>query len=202
MKHFWKVTGSLFGKLVVARIFGLILSFTILLALSGTIGSVLTQFCAAMLIVVLLFTTAWEQGSKDANMIAIHRLKEDRWLGLKAGLTASLPDLVAAVLLLLSKSGIVNNAFSVLYGIYNASFLPFHQALLPQTLTAAEHSWLGYILSASTVLLAPLCAAFGYRLGLYQLSLSDTLLYTTPESRQRHEMKRKAKKGKRGLFRS
>ncbi len=203
MKHFWKVTGSLFGKMVIARVFGFILSFTILLAVSGVVGSLITQLCSLMIVVVLMFSSAWEMGSKDANMIGIDKLKSDKWLGLKAGIVACLPDIIASVLLVLVKFGTINDAYTVLYGLYNSSFLPFHQSLLPQTMTVLEHNTIGYFLSASTAVIAPICAAFGYRLGLLQISLSDTLLYITPEARKRHEERLKAKrnKPKRGIFR-
>lgn len=204
MKHFWKVTAKLFRNLIVAKVFGFVLSATILLAVSNVIGSVITQICSVLLIVVLMFTTSWEQGSKDANMIEIGRLKTDRNLGLKAGLVASLFELIAAVCLLLTKAGIVGEAYTRFFGIYNSNFVPIHQALLPNTLTVAEHGWGGYIVAALTVLIAPLCATFGYRLGLHQISISDTLLYTTPEARERHETRlkeRHMKRGKRKFFR-
>ncbi len=203
MKHFWKTTGSLFGKMVIARVFGFILSFTILMAVSGAVGSLITQLCSLMIVVVLMFSSAWELGSKDANMISIDKLKHDKWLGLKAGCVACIPDFIAAICLILVKFGLVGESYPVLYGLYNTSFLPFHQSLLPQTMTVLEHNTLGYFLSASTALIGPICAGFGYRLGLYQISLSDTLLYVTPEARKRHEERLKAKKRKKnkGIFR-
>ena len=202
MKHFWKTTGSLFGKMVIARVFGFILSFTILMAVSGMIGSVITQLCSLMIVVVLMFTSAWELGAKDANMVSINKLKCDKLLGLKAGLVACLPDIIASICLILVKFDLIRDSYTVLYGLYNASFLPFHQSLLPQTMTVLEHSTIGYFLSASTALIGPVCAAFGYRLGLYQITLSDTLLYVTPESRKRHQerIKNKRSKRKKGLF--
>ncbi len=196
MKHFLKLTGSLFAKLLVAKIFGFILSCTILLAFSGMVGSLITQLCSAMLVIVLLFTTAWEAGSKYANMLLIQSKKADPFLGLKAGLLASLPDIIMAVCLVLTKFGVVNSYFTVIFGLFNNNFLPFHQAVLPQTLTVAENPLYGFILSALTVLIAPICAGFGYRLGLLQITLSDTLLYTTPEARERHEMRLKNRKNK------
>ena len=203
MKHFWKTTISLFAKMIISRVFGFILSFTIMLAVSGVVGSLITQFCSLMIVVVLMFSGAWEIGSKDANLISINKLKCDKWLGLKAGFIACIPDIVASIILVLIKFGFWNDAYTVLYGIYNASFMPFHQSLLPTTMTAFEHNTVGYFLSASTAFIAPVCAAFGYRLGLYQMSLSDTLLYITPESRKRHEERIKAKRSrqKRRLFR-
>lgn len=200
MKHFWKTTGSLFGKMVIARVFGFILSFTILMAVSGSVGSLITQLCSLMIVVVLMFSGAWELGSKDANMISIHKLKLDKLLGFKAGLIACIPDFIAAFCLILVKFGGIRDSYTVLYGLYNASFLPFHQALLPQTMTVLEHSTIGYFLSASTAFIAPICAGFGYRLGLYQISLSDTLLYITPQARKRHEERLKAKRNKKNKW--
>lgn len=203
MKHFWKTTGSLFGKMVIAKVFGFILSFTILMALSGEVGSLVTQLCSLMIVVVLMFSAAWELGSKDANMIGIQKLKSDKLLGLKAGLVACIPDIVAAICLILVKYGVIGDSYTVLYGLYNSSFLPFHQALLPQTITVLEHNTIGYFLSACTAFIGPICAGFGYRLGLYQISLSDTLLYVTPEARKRHEERLKARRSKKNnrLFR-
>ena len=203
MKHFWKTTGSLFGKMIIARIFGFILSFTILMAVSGVVGSIITQLCSLMIIIVLMFTSAWELGAKDSNLININNLKCDKFLGLKAGLVACSPDILASVMLIMVKFGYINDAYTVLYGLYNTSFLPFHQALLPQTMTVIEHNTIGFFLSAATALIAPICAAFGYRLGLYQITISDTLLYVTPDARKRHEQKLNAKRNRknRGIFR-
>ncbi len=203
MKHFWKTTGSLFGKMLISRVFGFILSFTILMAVSGAVGSLITQLCSLMIVVVLMFSSAWELGSKDANMISINKLNCDKWLGVKAGFVACIPDIIAAICLILVKFGFIGDSYTVLYGLYNTSFLPFHQALLPQTMTVLEHNTIGYFLSASTALIGPVCAGFGYRLGLYQTPISDTLLYVTPEARKRHEERIKAKRSKKNkrLFR-
>ena len=106
IKHLFKTALSLFGKLLIAKFFAFVLSVTLLMALSGLIGSILTQFCAFMLVVVLLYSSAWEIGDKDANMASIGRLKRDALLGLKAGLIAAVPDLALGVLLLLSKGDV------------------------------------------------------------------------------------------------
>lgn len=203
MKHLFEVALKFFGKLVVARVFGFVLSSTILLALSGTVGSVVTQFFAVMLMVVICFSSAWEVGSKDCNMINTGHGKEDRYLGFKAGLIAAIPELIMAFCLLLTKAGLLFEQFPVIYNLFNGTYLPFQQALLLPTLTVAEQPWLGYLLTALTVLIGPVCFGFGYRLGLMQIPLSDTLLYTTPEARQRHEkrLKERRLKSKRRLFR-
>ena len=204
MKQFWELTAKLFRNLVVAKVFGFILSATIFVALSGKVGSVLTQVFSILLIVVLMFTTAWEQGSKNTNRIAIGQMKKIRFLGLYGALASSVFEFAAAVALLLAKAGIVGEAYTRFFGIYNSCYVPFHQAVLPNTLTVLEHGWYGYILSASTVLIAPVCAIFGYWLGSMQISISDTLLYTTPEARERHEQRlkeRHIKRGRKRLFR-
>ena len=203
MKHFVKVAGNLFAKLIVARIFGFVLSCTIFVALSGKIGSLITQCCGAVLLIVILFSTAWDIGSRDRNMIGIGQIKEDKWLGLKAGLLAATPDIVMSVCLVLTKAGVVNEHFPVLFNLYNGSFLPFQQALISPTMTVAENPWIGYIIVALTAFVAPFCTAFGYRLGLMQIPLSDTLLYTTPQARERHEqrMKERRIRSNRRLFR-
>ncbi len=197
VKHFWKATGKIFRNLVVAKVFGFVLSATILLALSDVIGSVITQIFSVLLVVVLLFTTAWEQGSKDANLIAIGQMDKKPWFGVTTALVASSVEFVAAILLLLTKAGVVGEAYTRFYGIFNSNYVAFHQALLPNTLTVAEHDWGNYFLVASTVLIAPLCAFFGYQMGRLQVSIADTLLYTTPEARKRHEQKMKNKYGSR-----
>ena len=202
MKHTLKTAFNFFVKLVIARFFGFILSSTILLALSGVVGSVATQLCSAIIFVVICFSAALEQGAKDRNMINIGHCKEDNWLGLKAGLAAAIPEIAMSACLLLTKAGVINEHFPVLFNLYNGSFLPFQQALISPTMTVAENPWFAYILTALTALIGPMCFGFGYRLGLLQIPLSDTLLYTTPEARERHEqrLKERRKKNKRRLF--
>ncbi len=203
MKHILSVSVRLFGKLVIARLFGFILSCTILVAVNGMIGSLITQLCSAVLLMVILFSSAWDMGAKDSNLIQIGQVKKDSWLGLKAGLLAAIPEFGMALCLLLTKAGIINEYFPVLFTLFNGSFLPFQQALISPTMTVAENSWIGYIIVALTTLIAPICCGFGYRLGLMQIPLSDTLLYTTPEARQRHELRLKERRSRSGrrLFR-
>ncbi len=198
--HFFRFSRSLFGKLWVARIFAFVLNVTLLMAVSSKLGSVLTQICSLLLVMVLLFSTAWEWGEKDKNRIATGKLRRDPLLGAKAGLLAAAPDMVAAACLLLTKAGVLGEAYAVFFGLYNANFSPLHQTLLTTTLTVAEHSWWQFIACAATVLVAPLCAAFGYALGLTGQSLADLLLYTTPAARDRHakrvERRRVARKAR------
>ncbi len=203
MKHLLGTAARLFSKLVIARIFGIILSCTILVALNGMVGSLITQLCSAVILMVILFSSAWDLGSKDRNMIQIGQVKEDSWLGLKAGFFATAFDFVMALCLILTKAGVINEYFPVLFTLFNGSFLPFQQALISPTMTVAENSWIGYIIVALTTLIAPICCGFGYRLGLMQIPLSDTLLYTTPEARQRHEQRLKERRSRSGrrLFR-
>lgn len=201
MKHFWKLTFKMFRNLLVAKVFGFVLSATIMVALDGMIGSLVTQICSFLILVVMMFSASWEQGSKDGNMVQLDKLNEDRWLGFKATLTASFFEIIAAVCLILSKLDFISESFTRFYGIFNSCFVAIHQALLPNTLTVSEHDWIGYIIAAATVLIAPLCAGFGYRLGLYQVNISDTLFYTTPESRKQHEDRLKDKHHKRALKR-
>ncbi len=196
MNRFWKTTGKFFGKLVITKVFGLVLSLTIFMALHGQVGSIITQACSLLILIVIFFSSAWDLGAKDANLCSVHSEKPDPLFGFKTSLAASVPDLCMGACLLLTKLRIIAPSFGVLYGIFNSVYMPFHQAVLPQTLTVAEHNWIGYIASALTVLIAPICAGFGYRLGLTQISLGDTLLYTTPEARKRHEEKLRERKGK------
>lgn len=196
MKHFWKLTGSLFGKILISRVFGFVLTATIFLAVEGKFGSIITQVISVLIMVIMMFSTAQEHGARDANMINTGNLKGNRWLGFTTGLVASSLDIIAAICLLLTKAGVVGYGFSVLFGLYNCNYLPFHQALVSPTLTVGEISWGAYIVTALTVLIAPLCAGLGYRLGLTQLTLSDTLLYTTPESRKKHALRQQNRKKK------
>lgn len=194
--HFLKTTLSTFGKLLVAKVFGFILSCTILMALSGLVGSLITQICSVIMMVVLMFSSAWDIGMKDANRASIGEIQYDRWLGLKVSLLVCAPDFIFATMLILTKFGVVGEAFPVLFGILNSNYLPFHQAVLTPTLTVAEHALGSYILSAATVLIAPFCVTVGYYMGICGVSLGDSLLYNTPEAKERHAQRLKKRRNR------
>ena len=124
-------------------------------------------------------------------------MTEDINRGFKAGFLAAVPDFLIIILLVLSKAEILPRVYTAVYGILNAPFYPFILTLMPQTLTGAEQSVLAVIASALTSLVMPLVAGFSYKLGYYDYSIIDKILYRTPEAQKKHKQKLIEKKAKR-----
>lgn len=194
-----KLALSFFGKLIVCKIFAGLLNVVLLVALGGNVGVVVTQILGFAILVAIMYSTSWQKGFSQINMPGF---KRDKFRGLKAGLIASILEFAAAILLIVIKIKNLPNVFISVVGIFNTPFLPFHLTILPSTLTVNELSiWL-FIASASTVLVMPIIVSFGYYMGISEISIADTLIYTTPEARaKRKERAHKRREKGNGLFR-
>lgn len=84
--------------------------------------------------------------------------------------------------------------YIAVYGILNAPFYPFILTLMPQTLTGAEQSVFSVVACGLTVFVMPLIAGISYKLGYYDYSITDRILYRTPEAQQKHKKRLEQRK--------
>lgn len=190
---------SLFGKYLAIKILSLLLDFTLMVALSGRLGMILTQACDFVLLVALVYSSAWKRGDLDINRVQSGTIAEDRFRGLKAGLIAAIPDFAAAVCLLLAKAGVVARIFTSFYGLIEAQFMPFYLGILPQTLTVAEQPVWAYVTACALALVAPVVAGFGYYIGYRGISIYEDLMYATPEQKSLHRKKKMSENARKRL---
>lgn len=187
---------TVFFRILVIKIFSILLDFTVMISFGGRVGYIVTQICSLALLISVIYSTMWNMGFSDVNRAKLGVVKKDVLRGLKAGLIGSSFEIVGAVMLILTKISIVPRFWISIFGIFNAPFLPFHLTLLPATLTVSELPLVNFIFSASTVLIIPLISAFAYALGNMELSLPEIFIYTTPEAREEYKAKRNSKRNK------
>lgn len=187
---------TVFFRILVIKIFSILLDFTVMISFGGRVGYIVTQICSLALLISVIYSTMWNMGFSDVNRAKLGVVKKDVLRGLKAGLIGSSFEIVGAVMLVLTKISIVPRFWISIFGIFNAPFLPFHLTMLPATLTVLELPLVNFIYSASTVLIIPFISAFAYALGNMELSLPEIFIYTTPEAREEYKAKRNSKRNK------
>lgn len=193
-KYNFKFALKLFAKNLVSKLFCFLLFFTFFMAVRGKAGSIITQVLDLVILTAIIFSTAFDFGEKDRNRVLTGAAEKDLFRGFKAGFLAAAIDFLTVILLVLAKAEVLPRVYIAVYGILNAPFYPFVLTLMPQTLTGAEQSVLSTAACGLTVFIMPLIAGFGYRLGYYDYSITDKILYRTPEAQEKHKKRLEQKK--------
>ena len=186
-KYNFKFALKIFAKNLVSKLFCFLLFFTFFMAVRGKIGSIITQVLGLVILTVIIFSTAFDFGEKDRNRVLTGAAEKDLSRGLKAGFMAAILDFLTVILLVLAKAEVLPRVYIAVYGILNAPFYPFILTLMPQTLTGAEQSVFSVVACGLTVFVMPLIAGISYKLGYYDYSITDRILYRTPEAQQKHK---------------
>ncbi len=186
-KYNFKFALKIFAKNLVSKLFCFLLFFTFFMAVRGKIGSIITQVLDLVILTVIIFSTAFDFGEKDRNRVLTGAAEKDLSRGLKAGFMAAILDFLTVILLVLAKAEVLPRVYIAVYGILNAPFYPFILTLMPQTLTGAEQSVFSVVACGLTVFVMPLIAGISYKLGYYDYSITDRILYRTPEAQQKHK---------------
>ena len=193
-KYNFKFALKIFAKNLVSKLFCFLLFFTFFMAVRGKIGSIITQVLDLVILTVIIFSTAFDFGEKDRNRVLIGAAEKDLSRGFKAGFMAAILDFLTVILLVLAKAEVLPRVYIAVYGILNAPFYPFILTLMPQTLTGAEQSVFSVVACGLTVFVMPLIAGISYKLGYYDYSITDRILYRTPEAQQKHKKRLEQRK--------
>ena len=144
---------SILGRIMVIKLFSIFLDFTVLIALGGKVGYIVTQICTLALTVSVIYSTCWERGFGDVNRSELGVVKRDAFRGLKAGFIGSALEIIAAISLILGKFSLIPRFFVSFFGVYNAAYLPFHLTFVPATLTINELPLVNFIFQLQQFLL-------------------------------------------------
>lgn len=193
-KYNFKFALKLFAKNLVSKLFCFLLFFTFFMAVRGKIGSIITQVLDLVILTVIIFSTAFDFGEKDRNRVLTGAAEKVLSRGFKAGFMAAILDFLTVILLVLAKAEVLPRVYIAVYGILNAPFYPFILTLMPQTLTGAEQSVLSVVACGLTVFVMPLIAGISYKLGYYDYSITDRILYRTPEAQEKHKKRLEQRK--------
>ncbi len=164
---------TMFCRLFGYHLLSLLAVLGVMVFLPGQLGAVVAQVFGLGIITVLPFLPAYQVGGRDSNKIRYVHFPYDRYKGLKAGLIAYSPFMIASVCIILAKLGVISDGYLPFYRLINAPFMPLMQALMPTALTLNEISLVNVILCAVTSLVAPLSIALGYWQGANRVSLSE-----------------------------
>lgn len=175
--YFASFTLRLFGGLLVTTFMSMMVSLIALFFTSSRWLMLVVQLCCCGMVYSLLYSSAWDTGSKDSNRVAYHHLREDPLRGWKAAMLASTPWLLSSVGLLLMKANVLPYGFLAFYRMLNASYIALNQVLLSTNATVGELPWLGVVASALLPFLVPAIAGFGYALGYRGTAVMHTLMY-------------------------
>lgn len=193
-KYNFKFALKIFAKNLVSKLFCFLLFFTFFMAVRGKIGSIITQVLDLVILTVIIFSTAFDFGEKDRNRVLTGAVEKDLSRGFKAGFMAAILDFLTVILLVLAKAEVLPRVYIAVYGILNAPFYPFILTLMPQTLTGAEQSVFSVVACGLTVFVMPLIAGISYKLGYYDYSITDRILYRTPEAQEKHKKRLEQRK--------
>ena len=135
---------------------------------------ILSEICMLGMYISMLYVSAWEQGHKNAQSDDGEGC--DKFLGLRAGLFATLPLCIAWVALLMSKLGWFNPEFAGTFKLLMAPWFPVVTAMMPLAATASMSWWVPFAL-LPLMALKPITAHVAYTLGRKDIVLRDKILY-------------------------
>lgn len=141
--------------------------------------NLITQIAMLALLLSSLYTSLWELGDKDSNLVAFGHKAKDIWRGLKIGGILIIPSaivyIVCVVLSLIHPE--TSEVYRAIYGWCNAPFLP----LLNWIYAAPEG--LRLALMALPLIVVPTICTVCYRFGFRQLSLGEKIVYTKNDNK-------------------
>lgn len=162
---------ELMGKFFAAVISVFILSIA---TYAGFNGAVLNQILVLIAYCASFYSVLWKRGMSDVNMASVR--KKDMLTGLKAGLLASVPYFLGALIVIVLK--LVNADASVLwYRILNVQYISFYTSVFPHTNRLDEISLSTLLISVIPLFILPLETQIAYILGRKKFSVSEHMVY-------------------------
>lgn len=142
----------------------------------------LLQIACIIVMISFVYPVCHKIGDLDAPLISTGHRKHNPLKGLYAGLVATSPFILSAVVLLLSKISGILPTFVNYYKMINSIFFPFLYSIMPVDYTIAELSVSSIIASMLVQIVIPIICMFSYILGLERFSFSEKLLYKKKEN--------------------
>lgn len=145
---------------------------------------VICQIITLILIVIFPYTALWSKGDRDKNNVNFGHMPEDKLRGLKVGLMASIPSLLAYIGLIVCKFVPVD-WYWVIYKYVNMAFYPILTAIGGAATLTADLSIGAIALTFLPMLVVPLVCYGGYMLGYKQISISEKFIYVNGKKKKK-----------------
>lgn len=181
---------KLYGRCVLATVMGTFMYLSVgIIALAISPGSeataaesFLTNLIALIiqgfLTLTIIYAEMWKQGDKDGGPVMFGGAEGDPHLGLKAGLLAVVPTVVAFVGLVAEKLIGFWPQYAMFYRFSNFALYPVIAWTMGNgDVPAAEVSWLGIVLSLIPAVVIVLTSWGSYYIGYRQFTFAQKLMY-------------------------
>ena len=137
------------------------------------IGAVFTLSMLA----TILYSYMWKEGNKDLNLIRFGRATLDKYKGVKIGIVAIIPYLLALIALLIGKFSFAKSFPVILYKYINCSFFSLINVICGNTVYIGDLAIWKFILLFVLLLLIPLYLGVAYYIGYKDILITDKLIY-------------------------
>lgn len=164
------------GSILAYQFIAIIVSFfvTNMISFFAPNGLMFLKFLISFIIyLLLLYTLSWGRGKSDANRMRLSLLYNNKGRGFIAGLVATLPSFIVALLAFMSESG--SASFFEFLGIDGVTAINrfINLPLGNLYLLANEKPVMNLVFP----LFIPVVSGIAYILGVYEISLKQILIY-------------------------
>lgn len=142
----------------------------------------LIQIACIIAMVSFVYPVCHKVGDIDAPLVNVGHKKHNPLKGLYAGLIASSPFILSALVLLITKISGAFPAFVNYYKMINSLFFAFLYSIMPVDYTLTELYFGNILAGLSVQVVIPVICMFSYMLGLNHFSFSEKLLYKKKEA--------------------
>ena len=170
---------TIFGKHWFSAVLCFIMSTCLLVSFGTRLGRVITQFCSCAIYYAMLYTAARDYGENDKNKAINTQGKTDALKGLKCGLLACAPNILASLGLIVYKLlSVEPGTYLVLYRmLINPFYMHINLTLIKPSLSIVEIPLLNVLISVCLSLIGPLVVALSYIVGLGQSTVSELIMF-------------------------
>lgn len=145
--------------------------------LGNNVFMISTQLICWVMLIVFLYPSLWDRGTKDSNLVHFKHKQADIFKGLKAGFVAIIPCTLVYLFVLFTKSGVLASMPTVFLRFFNPMNYTFNVLICSDAATIGELSVLSIILLLLLNLVVPLICFGAYYLGYKNISISEKLVY-------------------------
>lgn len=181
-----KMTKALIWNQMIGLIWGIVLMLVFSTIFTNNWGLVFVSLVGLFILCTSVYSTGFDFGFRDRNANKMRNVPIDRLKGLKAGLLASIPNLVITLAYLVChlflKAG--EMITGVIYRVYFVNYIFFLQGTVEGT---AYIQFPMAVVAPLILLVVPAFAYFGYTMGLKDIRISERLVYKNGKKEGKRE---------------
>lgn len=133
-------------------------------------------FCLSILIATIYYEFS-KRGTQDSNLVKFNHKTEDKLLGFKIGVVATIPNYLMLVFLLVSRFGIYPDFPMAIYKFLNSSVYSFIDIIASGPVTVASLPLWRLLLLFILPVIIPIISGISYLMGYKNILIGERLLY-------------------------